>query len=49
MLDIKLIRTDAEMVKKAMRDRNKNMDETIDEILEIDRERREISLSLIHI
>ena len=31
------------MVKKAMRDRNKNMDETIDEILEIDRERREIS------
>jgi seryl-tRNA synthetase len=43
MLDIKLIRTDAEMVKKAMRDRNKNMDETIDEILEIDRERREIS------
>ena len=43
MWDIKLIRTDAEMVKKAMRDRNKNMDETIDEILEIDRERREIS------
>ncbi len=43
MLDIKLIRTDAEMVKKAMRDRNKEMDETIDEILEIDRERREIS------
>lgn len=43
MLNIKLIRTDAEMVKKAMRDRNKEMDETIDEILEIDRERREIS------
>ena len=43
MLDIKLIRTDAEKVKQAMRNRNKNMDEIIDSILEIDVKRREIS------
>lgn len=43
MLDIRLIRTDAEKVKQAMRDRNKNMDSTVDEILQIDRDRREIS------
>ncbi len=43
MLDIKLIRTDAEKVKQAMRNRNKNMDEVIDSILEIDVKRREIS------
>ncbi len=43
MLDIKLIRTDAEKVKQAMRNRNKNMDSLIDEILEIDKDRREIS------
>lgn len=43
MLDIKLIRTDAARVKEAMRRRNKPMDETIDQILEIDRERREIT------
>ena len=43
MLDIKRIRTDAEAVKRAMRNRNKPMDEKIDEILKIDEERREIS------
>ncbi len=43
MLDIKLLRTDAEAVKQAMRNRNKPMDEIIDEILAIDEKRREIS------
>ena len=43
MLDIKRIRTDAEAVKEAMRNRNKPMDEKIDAILRIDEERREIS------
>ena len=43
MLDIKRIRADAEAVKTAMRNRNKPMDEKIDEILEIDEERRAIS------
>lgn len=43
MLDIKLIRTDAEKVKQAQRNRNKNMDDVIDEILSIDMKRRELS------
>ena len=43
MLDIKRIRTDAEAVKVAMRNRNKPMDDKIDEILKIDEERRAIS------
>lgn len=43
MLDIRLIRTEPDKVKKAMRDRNKPMDEVIDEILEIDKKRRELS------
>jgi len=42
MLDIKLIRTDAEAVKRAMRSRNKNMDEVIDRIVDIDAECREL-------
>ncbi|MBQ6568992.1 MAG: serine--tRNA ligase [Clostridia bacterium] len=42
MLDIKVIRTEPDRVKAAMRSRNKDMDSVIDEILEIDAERREI-------
>jgi len=42
MLDIKLIRTDAEAVKRAMRSRNKNMDDIIDRIVEIDAKCREL-------
>ena len=40
MLDIKFIRENPEKVKKAMRDRQKNMDDVIDEILRLDEERR---------
>jgi seryl-tRNA synthetase len=43
MIDIKLIRTEPEKVKEAMKKRNKNMDDIIDEILLIDKKRREIS------
>jgi seryl-tRNA synthetase len=43
MLDIKLIRTQPEMVKQMMKKRNKDMDSIIDEILDIDKKRREIS------
>lgn len=43
MLDIKMIRTDADKVKQGMLTRNKNMDNIIDEILDIDQKRREIS------
>lgn len=43
MLDIKLIRANPEKVKTAMRNRNSNMDEKIDEILLIDSKRREIT------
>ncbi len=43
MLDIKFIRSNPDAVKEGMRKRNKNMDAQVDEILEIDRERREIS------
>lgn len=43
MLDIKFIRNDPDAVKEGMKKRNKNMDAQVDEILEIDRERREIS------
>ena len=43
MLDIKLIRENPEKVKAAMKTRNKNMDALVDEILEIDAKRREIS------
>ena len=42
MLDIKLIRENPEMVKAAMKTRNKDMDATVDEILEIDAKRREL-------
>ncbi len=43
MLDIKFIRSNPDVVKEGMKKRNKNMDAQVDEILEIDRERREIS------
>ncbi|MBC8586329.1 serine--tRNA ligase [Youxingia wuxianensis] len=43
MLDIKIIRNNPDMVKAAMKKRNKDMDAAVDEIMEIDRQRREIS------
>ncbi|MEG1152448.1 MAG: serine--tRNA ligase [Oscillospiraceae bacterium] len=43
MLDIKLVRTEPDMVKAAMKKRNKNMDAAIDEVLAIDEERRNIN------
>ena len=36
MLDIKLIRENPEMVKAAMKTRNKDMDAVVDDILDID-------------
>lgn len=41
MLDIKLIRNDPDMVKKAMKTRNMDADSMIDDILKIDVQRRE--------
>lgn len=43
MLDIKLIREKPDLVKAAMKTRNKNMDAFVDEIIEIDVKRRELS------
>lgn len=43
MLDIKLIRTNPDYVKQGMRKRGADFDAVIDEILEIDEKRREIS------
>lgn len=42
MLDIKRIKNNPEEVKKAMRDRQKNMDSVIDEILSLDDNRRKV-------
>ncbi len=42
MLDIKLIRENPEMVKAAMKSRNKDMDALVDEVLAIDVQRREL-------
>lgn len=42
MLDIKFIKANVEKVKKAMKDRQKDMDGIIDEILELDKKRHEI-------
>lgn len=42
MLDIKKIRQAPDRVKEAMRNRNKNLDNVIDEIINIDAERRRI-------
>ncbi|MDD4546782.1 MAG: serine--tRNA ligase [Oscillospiraceae bacterium] len=43
MLDIKLVRNSPDMVKQAMRSRNKDLDAVIDRIIAIDAERREIT------
>ncbi len=43
MLDIKVIRENPDMVKAAMKTRNKDMDACVDEVLAIDAQRREIS------
>ena len=43
MLDIKLIRENPDLVKRAMKTRNKDMDALVDEILAIDARRRELS------
>ena len=43
MLDIKLIRENPDLVKKAMKTRNKDMDALVDEIIEIDVKRRELA------
>jgi len=43
MLDIKLIREKPDLVKAAMKTRNKNMDELVDEIIAIDEKRRELA------
>lgn len=42
MVDIKRIRNNPEEVKRAMKNRNKDMDSLIERILELDRERREL-------
>ncbi len=42
MLDIKLIRENPDMVKAAMKTRNKDMDALVDEVLAIDIKRREL-------
>ncbi len=43
MLDIKVIRTEPDRVKEAMRSRNKDMDAEVDRVLAIDAQRRELS------
>lgn len=43
MLDIKLIRENPDLVKKAMKSRNENLDAEIDEILSLDIRRRELT------
>lgn len=43
MLDIKTIRENPELVKKAVRSRNGNLDAEIDEVLKIDAERRQLT------
>ncbi|MCQ2462643.1 MAG: serine--tRNA ligase [Clostridia bacterium] len=43
MLDIRLIRENPDMVKAAMKTRNKDMDALVDEVLAIDAERRELT------
>jgi len=43
MLDIKMIRTDGEKVKERIRKREMNLDSIVDEILDIDRKRRELT------
>ncbi len=43
MLDIKIVRNDPDRVKAAVRKRNKNMDKQIDEVLQIDEQRRALN------
>ena len=43
MLDIKVVRTEPDRVKAAMRSRNKDMDAEVDRVLAIDAQRRELS------
>lgn len=43
MLDIKVVRTEPERVKAAMKSRNKDMDAEVDRVLAIDAQRRELS------
>lgn len=43
MLDIKVVRSNPDMVKQAMRNRNKNLDDVIDRVIAIDAERRDIT------
>lgn len=42
MLDIKLLRSDPDRVKAAMKTRNADLDAVIDEILDLDRKRRDV-------
>lgn len=46
MLDIKLIRTDADKVKAGLRKREKDFDSVIDQILELDEQRRKMIAEL---
>lgn len=43
MLDIKLIRTNPDLVKANIKKREMNLDHTVDEILDIDAKRRELT------
>ena len=43
MLDIKFIRENPDLVKAAMKKRNANMDKQIDEVLQLDTDRRELT------
>ena len=43
MLDIKFIRENPDLVKAAMKNRNADMDEHIDEVLKLDADRRELT------
>ena len=43
MLDIKRIRENPEKVKEAVRSRNMNLDAEVDELIEIDKKRRELT------
>lgn len=42
MLDIKFIRSNPDLVKKAMKNRNADLDSMVDEVIEIDAERRNL-------
>ena len=43
MIDIKLIRTNPDLVKANIKKREMNLDSVVDEILEIDAKRRELT------